>query len=653
MNSSVFPGNDFFEYTNGTYIKNLKIPEDMSSYGAFNILRENSLKNQKAILEKLSTKTLKKDSDEEKLNCFYQSFLDEVTIEKLGIKPFLTKEKSIKNISQYQEFASFLGASNLGFNYSPFVLGIEQNQEDPTQYMFVLDQGVSAGVSGGLGLPDARYYTDPALVSKKKAYENYAKQMLSFLKWQNPDLLAKRIVNLETEIAGVLLPREQTRDAIKMFNPMTVSQLKEIAPSFDWNAYFKNAGVDDLSQDNKIFINVREPAAITAMSKIFAKTPIDTLKAWVAFRSFNKASPYLSSLYSNSEFKFNSQILAGVKQKPARWKLAINASNDALGWALGALYSEAYFSEESKKEVIDLIQQLKETFHYRLEHNSWMDEETKKSALKKLDHFDVQVGYPEKWRTYEGLEIKKGDLYGNVERAIAFDWRYQLNKLGKKVDRSEWEMFPQTVNAYNNPTMNEIVFPAAILQPPFFNPKADMAINYGAIGGVIGHEMTHAFDDQGRHYDFSGKLNDWWSKKSAENFEKQADRLISQYSQIELMPGLHINGKTTLGENIADLGGLTLALEAYKNQAQLKGISLEQRLDGWSGTQRVFLGWAQIWREKIRPDALRQLTLTNEHAAPVVRVNMPCHNIKQWLIDFNVTSDQVLFLPENERIEIW
>ncbi|QCE33734.1 M13 family metallopeptidase [Acetobacteraceae bacterium] len=652
MNDSVFPGDNFFEYTNGAYLKSLMIPSDRSAYGPFNILQELTLSRQKKILENLSHKSLKNDSDAQKLRIFYESFLDEAAIEKLGVKPFLLKKKEIQKLSQPHEFATFFGKGNEGFNYAPFVLGIEQNQEDPSKYMLVLDQGMSVGISGGLGLPDASYYTDPALEAKKRAYQQYATQMLSFLQWKNPQDYAKKIVALETEIAQVQLPREQTRDAVKTFNPMTMHQLEEIAPSFDWKAYFKAANIDD-PEGNKALINVREPAAIASMAKILAKTPADLLQAWVAFRSFDRASPYLSSAYANAEFKFNQQVLAGVKKRPDRWKLGIHASNDAMGWVLGRLYVKAYFPADSKEKITDIIQALKKTFQTRLEQNLWMDKTTKEAALKKLEHFEVQVGYPNKWRAYDHLQIQKGDLYGNAERAIAFEWAYQLAKLDKNVDRDEWDMFPQMVNAYNNPTMNEIVFPAAILQPPFFNAKADIAINYGAIGGVIGHEMTHGFDDQGRHYDFSGRLSDWWTEKSASAFQKQADRLASQYSQIEVLPGLHINGKMTLGENIADLGGLTLALEAYKKDAQLKGISLDKRLDGWSGTQRVFLGWSQVWREKIRPDALRALTLSNEHSAPLARVNVPCHNISQWYSDFHVTPEQELFIPEKDRVVIW
>ncbi|MFB9914574.1 M13 family metallopeptidase [Gluconobacter kanchanaburiensis] len=650
MNRAVHPGDDFFEYANGTYLKNLKIPGDMSSYGPFRILYELSLSRQKTILDEAVKKSVDQPSDDlGKIGTYYASFLDQKSVDRLGAKPLAADLEKIRNVNDGKGLAEAFGSSLKSMAFSTFQIGVEQDQKDPEHYMLMLDQGMSIGVGGGLGLPDTSYYTNPKLADKKKAYQAYIAKMLTLEGWPDAAKNAQAVVDLETALAKVEVPRDQTRDPLKIYNPMPVSELQKLAPDFDWTTFLITAGLPAEGLENRK-IDVREPAGIKAMATVLKGTDIATLRAWLAFHLGDNAAGYLSRDFYDASFEFNSHTLSGVAQQSPRWKRAVRVTNGALGWALGREYVARYFPPSAQAQITDLVQKVKASFHERLEHNSWMDEPTRKAALNKLDHFAIQVGYPKKWWDYSKLDIRKGDVYGNAVRGAAFSWQHDLDKLDKPVDRDEWGMTPQTVNAYNDPTMNEIVFPAAILQPPFFDPKGDVAVNYGAIGGVIGHEMSHGFDDQGRHYDEHGRLNDWWTKASTDAFQKLADRLGAQYDAQEVLPGLHVNGKMTMGENIADSGGLNLGLQAYHDSLHGQPAPV---VHGLTGDQRVFLGWAQVWREKDRPDALRQQVLSNEHAPAITRVNIPAHNIDAWYDAFDVKPGQKLYLAPDQRVKIW
>ncbi|MBN3867645.1 M13 family metallopeptidase [Gluconobacter kondonii] len=650
MNRAVEPGNNFFEYANGTYLKNLKIPGDMSSYGPFRILYELSLSRQKTILDEAAKKVTEQPTDDMgKIGTYYASFLDQKAVDRLGGKPLAADLETIRNVNDGKSLAAAFGASLKSMMFSTFQIGVEQDQKDPERYMLMLDQGMSIGVSGGLGLPDTSYYTNPKLADKKKAYQAYIAKMLTLEGWPDAAKNAQAVVDLETALAKVEVPRDQTRDPLKIYNPMPVSELQKLAPDFDWVTFLTSAGLPAEGLESRK-IDVREPAGIKAMTVVLKAADPATLRAWLAFHLGDNAAGYLSSTFYDASFDFNSHTLSGVAQQSPRWKRAVRVTNGALGWALGREYVARYFPPSAQAQITDLVQKVKASFHDRLEHNSWMDEPTRKAALNKLDHFAIQVGYPKKWWDYSKLDIRKGDVYGNAVRGAAFSWQHDLDKLDKPVDRDEWGMTPQTVNAYNDPTMNEIVFPAAILQPPFFDPKGDTAVNYGGIGGVIGHEMSHGFDDQGRHYDEHGRLNDWWSKASTEAFQKLADRLAAQYDAQEVLPGLYVNGKMTMGENIADSGGLNLGLQAYHDSLHGQPAPV---VHGLTGDQRVFLGWAQVWREKDRPDALRQQVLSNEHAPAITRVNIPAHNIDAWYGAFDVKPGQKLYLAPDQRVKIW
>ncbi|AAW61770.1 M13 family metallopeptidase [Gluconobacter oxydans] len=650
MNRAVQPGDNFFEYANGTYLKNLKIPGDMSSYGPFRILYELSLSRQKTILDEAAKKSVDQPTDDMgKIGTYYASFLDQKAVDRLGAKPLAADLETIRNVNDGKGLAAAFGSSLKSMAFTTFQIGVEQDQKDPEHYMLMLDQGMSIGVGGGLGLPDTSYYTNPKLADKKKAYQAYIAKMLTLEGWPDAEKNAQAVVDLETALAKVEVPRDQTRDPIKTYNPMPVSELQKLAPDFDWATFLISAGLPAEGLENRK-IDVREPAGIKAMATVLKGADIGTLRAWLAFHLGDNAAAYLSSTFYDASFEFNSHTLSGVAQQSPRWKRAVRVTNGALGWALGREYVARYFPPSAQAQITSLVQEVKASFHERLEHNSWMDEPTRKAALNKLDHFAIQVGYPKKWWDYSKLEIRKGDVYGNAVRGAAFNWQHDLDKLDKPVDRDEWGMTPQTVNAYNDPTMNEIVFPAAILQPPFFDPKGDVAVNYGAIGGVIGHEMSHGFDDQGRHYDEHGRLSDWWTKASTDAFQKLADRLGAQYDAQEVLPGAHVNGKMTMGENIADSGGLNLGLQAYHDSLHGKPAPV---VHGLTGDQRVFLGWAQVWREKDRPDALRQQMLSNEHAPAITRVNIPAHNIDAWYDAFDVKPGQKLYLAPDQRVKIW
>ena len=650
MDRAVQPGNNFFEYANGTYLKNLKIPGDMSSYGPFRILYELSLSRQKTILDEAAKKSVDRPMDDMgKIGTYYASFLDQKAVDRLGARPLAADLEKIRNVNDAKGLATAFGSSLKSMAFTTFQIGVEQDQKDPEHYMLMLDQGMSIGVSGGLGLPDISYYTDPKLADKKKAYQAYVAKMLTLVGWADPAKNAQAVVDLEAALAKAEIPRDQTRDPLKLYNPMTVTQLQKIAPDFDWVTFLTTAGLPaENIADRKV--DVREPDGIAAMSRVLKKADYSVLQAWLAFHLADNAAAYLSHDFSDASFDFNSRTLSGVAQQSPRWKRATRVTNGAMGWALGKIYVARYFPPSAQAQITELVQKVKSSFHDRLEHNTWMDEQTRKAALNKLDHFAIQVGYPKKWWDYSNLVVRKGDVYGNAVRGAAFNWQHELNKLDKPVDRDEWGMTPQTVNAYNDPTMNEIVFPAAILQPPFFDPKGDVAVNYGAIGGVIGHEMSHGFDDQGRHYDEHGRLHDWWTKASSDAFQKLADRLGAQYDAQEVLPGLYVNGKMTMGENIADSGGLNLGLQAYHDSLHGQPAPV---VHGLTGDQRVFLGWAQVWREKDRPDALRQQVLSNEHAPAITRVNIPAHNIDAWYGAFDVKPGQKLYLAPDQRVKIW
>ncbi|MBR2123652.1 MAG: M13 family metallopeptidase [Acetobacter sp.] len=639
----ILPGNNFFLYANGTYLEKLTIPPDMTSYGPFNMLSELSLSREKTILEDLAAhhNVAIPHTSEEKLGTFYASYMDKAHIEQQGIKPLTPDLSAIHMVKNMADFARLTGTSPLGFQFAPFALSINPDAKNPTRYTLNLDQS-------GLGLPDRDYYLKPAFKAKKAAYQIYIEQALTLIHWPEAKEAAQNIVAFETKLAQVHWARADLRDPQKTYNPMTVAELSTKTSGFNWTAWLLAADLPPSVVDHAHLI-VGQPSAIIEEAHILSTTDINTLKAWLAFHLVDNATTYLPDRFVQTRFTFT-RALSGQPALPARWKRGVKATNAAMGMALGKVYVQQYFPPQSRTAMQKLTADLKNAFRVRLQNNSWMSPSTKEAALRKLDHFEIQVGYPNTWRSYENLVIRQGNVYGNARNGIAYEWHYWLNRLGRPVDRNEWDMTPQTVNAYNNPLFVEVVFPAAILQPPFFNPKADDAVNYGAIGGVIGHEMTHSFDDEGRQFDEHGCLKNWWTKKDEERFNKLANKLAAQYDAFEILPGIHINGKLTMGENIADLGGLTLALDAYHASLHGKPAPI---LNGLTGDQRVFLGWAQVWREKLREDTIRRLAVTDPHSPPQARVNIPMHNIDTWYKAWHVKPGDSLYLSPDQRVKIW
>ena len=636
MDTSVKPGDSFYEYADGKAVAALNIPPDRPRYGALDALNELSQSRLRAIVEGYG-QPADLTSDRGKIAAIYASFMDETRIEALDAKPLVAELTRVQAIATPPEAARFMGSAQGGAGAS-FVGGfVDQDRKQPDRNVFYLTQA-------GLGLPDRDYYLKPQFAPKKAQYQAYVATMLKAAGWPDPDGAAQRVVDLETKIAEAHWSRIENRDAEKTYNPTSVADLETSAPEFPWGEWLKAAGAGEVNT-----VVVRQPTAFASLAKVFAETPVQTLRDWEAFHVVDQAAPLLSKRFVDASFEFHGRELQGQPENRPRWKRGLGQVERSMGEAIGRDYVAAYFPPESKAKMESLVADLRAALKGRIERLDWMSPETKAQALEKLSKFGVKIGYPKKWRDYSGLVVVKGDAYGNYARAGQFEWNYRLSKLNKPVDKDEWGMTPQTVNAYYDSTRNEIVFPAAILQPPFFDPKADMAVNFGAIGGVIGHEMTHGFDDQGRKSDGNGRLRDWWTAEDAKRFDAKAKIYGEQFDTYEPAPGLHVQGKLTMGENIADLGGINIALDAY--HASLHGQPAPV-IDGFTGDQRLFLGWSQVWRERARPDYLRQQVTIDPHSPGEFRVIGPMRNIDAWYGAFGV-KDGKYFLKPEDRVRIW
>jgi putative endopeptidase len=637
MDTTVKPGDDFFNYVNGTAVKNMVIPADKTSIGSFIALRDLSEARANAIVTGLAARN-DLTGDDAKIAATYNAFMDEAAAEKLGAAPLKPRLAAIKAIKTKAEMAKYMGETSGTFGAAFFNPYVASDEKNPKLQVLLMAQG-------GLGLPDRDYYLKDGFADKKAKYETYIADMLRLVGYANPEQSAKDILALETRIAEVHWTRIERRDSTKTYNPMTQAELAAYAPGFDWNGFLDGAKTGHAS---KIVIN--ENTAFPKIAKIFADTPLETLKAWETFRTADQAAPYLSKAFVDRAWEFRSRDLSGAQAQRPRWKRAISAVEGSLGEALGRTYVATYFPPESKAKMETLVADLRTALKIRIDNLTWMSDATKLKAQEKLSKFGVKIGYPEKWRDYSGLTVKANDLYGNAERSSAFNWAYLAAKIDKPTDPLEWGMTPQTVNAYYSPTENEIVFPAAILQPPFFDPEADPAVNYGGIGGVIGHEIGHGFDDQGRNYDGNGVLTDWWTAEDGEKFKVQAAKLGAQYDAFEVLPGVHVQGGLTMGENIGDLAGNLLGLDAYR--LSLKGQA-SPVLDGFTGDQRVFMGFAQVWRSKYRDDTLKQQVTADPHSPAVFRVIGPVRNIDAWYDAFGVKPGDTYYVKPEDRVRIW
>jgi len=637
MDTTVRPGADFNRFANGAWNDNTPIPADRTSYGAFHVLHDRSQENLKALIEE-SVANPGASEDAGRIGAFYGSFMDEAAVERLGASPLQADLAEVRAADTREKLAALMGRTHSGFGSSLFGLQIFEDLKDAKKTSGYIGQG-------GLGMPDRDYYLEAGFATQKTAYQAYVAKALELAGWANPEQTAADIVAFETRIAEQHWTQVQNRQIDKIYNPTTIAELTTAAPGFDWAAWAEGAGVSHVPT-----LIAANNTAFPGMARVFAETPIATLQSWEAFHVIDQASPFLSAAFVDNRFNFFGKVLGGQPENQPRWKRGVTTVDGSLGEVLGREYVARHFPAESKAQMEELVANLRAAMTARIQGLEWMSPETKEQALYKMSRFGVKIGYPDEWREYDGLRLVPGDLYGNVERSAAFEWAFNVAKLTKPVNPLEWGMTPQTVNAYYNPVRNEIVFPAAILQAPFFDPNADPAVNYGGIGAVIGHEITHGFDDQGRKTDGDGALRDWWTPEDAAKFEARAAVLGAQYSALSPLEGASVNGDLTMGENIADLGGLLLALDAY--HMSLNGQPAPV-INGLSGDQRVFLGWAQVWRTKIRDEALRQQVTVDPHAPGQYRAAVPLRNIDAWYAAFGVKPGDEQYLAPEARARIW
>lgn len=638
MDLSVKPGEDFYKFVNGQWDAKTEIPADRSSWGGFAVLRDLSDQRTRAIIEESAKQNAPAGTVAQKVGDFYASFMDEAAIEARGMEPVKPMLAKIDGLTSRDDLARALAENvKLGLG-SPVEIGVELDLKDNSKY------GVYVG-QGGLGMPNRDYYLvdNDRFKATRVKYKTYIAETLKLAGFANAEARAEAIYALEEKIAKGHWTSAESRQIDKLYNPVATAALDKDYAGLGWSTYLQTAGLAGQPQ-----VIVTQPSAIKAALALVANEPMDVWKDYLRFHTVKAASPMLSKAFVDLNFGW-AQTLSGTPKLKDRWKRGVDLVNGTMGEAVGEIYVARYFPPEAKAKADELVRNLIKAMDARLANLAWMAPETKVKARAKLAAFTPKIGYPSKWRDYSALKVERGDLWGNVMRATEFEYQRQLGKIGKPVDRSEWFMTPQTVNAYANPLMNEIVFPAAILQPPFFDPKADDAVNYGAIGAVIGHEISHHFDDQGRKFDMNGNLSDWWTKEDVARFDALAKRVVDQYGSYEPLPGKKVNGELTLGENIADLAGVTIAYDAYK--MSLKGKKAG-KLGGYTPDQRFFLGFGQVWRNKYREPVLLQQLTTDPHTPGHFRPYV-VRNIDAWYSSFGVKPGEKFYLKPEDRAHIW
>ena len=639
MDRTVHPGDDFFGYANGTWVKKTAIPADRSSINGFVTLDDLSRERTRGIIEAAAAAGVAGDADARRVGTYYATFMDEAAIEAKGASAIQPALDRLASIATPADLARALGRDQRFGVGGPFGVGVQQDPKNPERYMVGMGQG-------GLGLPDRDYY----LVETRKFADTRAKYiahiaaMFRFARFSDAEPRAKAVFALEREIAQAHWTQIENRDPVKTYNLRSPVALAAESPGFDWAIFRDAAGVGGEER-----LDIGQPTAFTAMARLLAGRPLAVWKDYLALRILNAEAGVLSKAFVDENFAFYGTVLSDQPENEVRWKRGVDAVNGAMGEAVGKLYVAKYFPPESKTKIDALVRNLLTSMGASITAASWMSSATKAQALAKLATFDPKLGYPSKWRDYSKLAVVAGDAIGNNDRASAFEYDRNLAKLGAPLDRTEWGMTPMTINAYYNPPKNEIVFPAAIMQPPFFDPAADPAVNYGAIGAVIGHEISHGFDDQGRQYDAKGALRDWWTPADATAFTNRADRLVKQYGGYEPLPGTRIQGALTLGENIADLSGLRIAYEAY--QLSLNGQPAPV-IDGMTGDQRFFLAFAQVWRGKTRDAALLSQLTVDPHSPESFRA-LEVRNFDPWYAAFDVKQGDKLYLKPDDRVRIW
>lgn len=646
LNSKVRPQDDLYRYLNGTWIENTEIPADQALYGSFTILRDNSEEAVRDILEDAAANPGPGVS--QKIGDMYGSFLDEARAEELGSAPIQGDLTRISHISSLDEATKLLGELETQGISGLTGMYIDNDPGNPERYLVNIYQG-------GLGLPDEAYYHEEKHQEIRDSYVPFVAQMFELAGWSIDDAkdAAKRIFEFESEIAKHHWTKVESREAEKTYNLRGFDELQKISAGFDWSLWLQGAELDKKILNEVV---VMMPSYLESFGKIYTDKNLEVIKLWLAWQVINSMAPYLSSDFVNTRFDFYGRKLTGAPELRARWKRAVQAVEGSLGEAVGEIYVQKHFPAAAKERMDVLVQYLIKAYRESITNLEWMTDETKKKALVKLEKFTPKIGYPVKWRDYSSLEIDRHDLVGNVRRVSEFAHKKEAAKIGSPIDRDEWFMTPQTVNAYYNPGFNEIVFPASILQPPFFGLEVDDAVNFGAIGAVIGHEIGHGFDDQGSKYDGDGALISWWTDEDRSAFEERTKSLIGQYNELspaQLDDSHKVNGAFTIGENIGDLGGLSIALKAYRMACADKGVDPDAELDGFTGTQRLFMAWALGWRSKGRDEIMIQRLATDPHSPGEFRCNQIVRNIDAFYEAFDVTPNDKMWLAPEQRVTIW
>lgn len=643
LDTTVTPGSDFYMYANGNWLKNNPIKEEYSVFGSFHKLDEdNTLMIKELFDNAINSKDANEGTDLKKIADFYSSGIDTLEIEKLKIEPLAPYFNEISAIKNKKDLINQIAKLHSIQVYPVFY--IYGNQDDKNSKMVIAQI-----MQGGIGLPDRDYYLGNDEQSKmlRKEYVKYITNLLTLTGKYNEnevEKVANNIMKIETQLAKASMTRVEMRDPQKLYHKMTLSELQKLSPDFDWNSYFNLIGKPDIKE-----INVNQPDFVGEIGKMVNSVSLNEWKNYLTFHLANRFAPYLSSDFEKAHFGFYGTTLSGKTKMKERWKRVVESTSNMLGEAVGKIYVEKYFPAESKTRMMELVKNLKVTLKEHIQALTWMTPETKVKAVEKLETINLKIGYPDKWRDYSKLMITKQPYVLNVISANNFDFKRIISEIDKPVERTKWDMTPQTVNAYYNPNMNEIVFPAAILQPPFFNKDADDAVNYGGIGVVIGHEMTHGFDDQGCQYDKDGNLKNWWTQQDIDNFKKQNSPIVDIYNDYTMLDSLHVNGKLTLGENIADFGGVSVSIDALKKT--LKGD--EKTIDGFTPIQRFYLSFAEIWRQQIREQELMRRLKEDVHSPARVRVNIPVYHSDDFYKAFNIKETDKRYIPADKRIKIW
>lgn len=642
LDKNIRPQDDFYRFVNGQWLTDTNIPADRSNYGTFALLEDGAEQDLRTILDEAAAAQAPAGSDVQKVGDLYASYLDEATIEARGLAPIAGELKRIDELKTKQDVARYIGYSQRIAVMHPFAYYVSVDRKNSSQYTGVIAQS-------GLGMPDRDYYSssDERLKDIREKYQIYVKDLLAAADTPKAESVAQKIVTIETQLAKSHWTRVQNRDAQKTYNRYEVAALPKLMPGFDWNAFFAGA---QIPVDRTQALVVVQPSYFEALGKLIATTPVADWRGYFRYKLLSTYAPDLPARFTQLHFDFTQRTVSGIEQVKPRWKRAVDTVDGGMGELVGKMYVERHFSPDAKQRVDELVGNLLAAYARGIDSLEWMTPATKQKAHAKLERLTTKIGYPSQWSDWSQLEIRRDDLIGNEMRVSTVVFDRNLGKLGGPIDRTEWFMTPQTVNAYYNPPTNEIVFPAAILQPPFFNVAADDAINYGAIGAVIGHEISHGFDDQGRRYDGTGNLNDWWAPEDNAEFTRRAKQLGAQYNALSPLSGLFVNGDLTMGENIADVAGLAMAYRAW--QVSLRGKPAPV-IDGYTGEQRFFIGWAQGWARKYRDDELRRRLLTDPHSPSEYRTNNVVSNLPEFHAAFDVKPGDKMYKAPADRVRIW